>query len=179
MHILTTFWKWLEKAPSFVWILIFLGGIIGLMGGSILLFFLLANVEGVASLIFLISGWFMAKALAGHKTPGHQIWVAGAITFYALMGMAVDQPGNPIFNQPLQWFCPADSRLNRGVNVSHPLPERTDITQDYRCLDKDGKTVKYISMGPVIGLRFIEYVVLAYIMIAIASARSTKDPHHS
>ena len=165
---LSKFWSWLQKAPSFVWIFIFIAGIVGFIGGIILIFWLLANVEGVASVIFLIVGWFMAMGLASaDKTPGSQILVAGVITFYALMGMAVDQPGNPIFNQPVGWLCPEGSSLNRGVNVSHPLPERTDITQDYRCLDDKGKTVKMIDMGAVVGIRFVEYVVIAYAMMAV------------
>jgi hypothetical protein len=163
----------LMSAPSWVWVFLFPLGIIALIGTIVLSFYVLANVEGVASLIFLIIGWGMAKAFTSDselsaKTPGSSLMLGGAICFYALMGMAIDQPGNYFFNKPIEWLlCPTATSLSRGIDVSHPLPGRTDITQDFRCLDQSGELIARPSLFGVIGIRFVEYVLVVYGFMAV------------
>lgn len=158
----------LTKAPSWVWVFLFPLGIIAFVASIITLFYLLANVEGFASIIFIVVGFGLGSALAT-KMPG--IVAGGAICFYALMGMAVDQPGNYFFNKPIEWFgCPPQTTLNRTVDVTHPLPGRTDMTQNFQCFDSQGKLAGRASMTKVIGIRFLEYVAIAYLFMGLKVA---------
>jgi hypothetical protein len=38
------------------------------------------------------------------------------------------------------------------------------MTQDFKCI-RDGELVKRIDMLPVMGIRFLEYMLLAYLLI--------------
>jgi hypothetical protein len=146
-------------------------GLIAFIGGIIGIFLAIATVEGVASFL-LLATWIAcvwgASSLAAEIRPGNttsSIGTAMAVTFFALMGMAVDQTGNYFYNYPLQWiFCPAGSVLNRGINVLHPLPGRTDIIQDFACMS-GSQTVYQIGMGELIVFRFVEYLVIAYVVM--------------
>lgn len=155
-----------SQIPSIGWIIIFLGGIALLIGAIIGLFYGLATIPGFASIIFLVIGFFVIR------NTGSSIANAAIIGFFALMGMAVDQPGNPIYNEPIGiWQCPDGTELNRGINVTHPLPERTDITQEFTCVDESGTLVKRIGMGYVILVRLIEYLVLGYLLMGVNNFR--------
>lgn len=155
-----------SQIPSIGWIIIFFGGIALLIGAVIGLFYGLAAIPGFASIIFLVIGFFVIR------NTGSSLGNAMLIGFFALMGMAVDQPGNPIYSEPIGiWQCPDGTELNRGINVTHPLPERTDITQEFTCLDESGTLVKRIGMGYVILVRLIEYLVLGYVLMGFNNLR--------
>lgn len=163
-----SFW---DRLPSFVWILLIVGGIIAFIGGIIGTFYLLSHVEGVGSLIMLIVAWAALRAGSSDKpTPPEQsggLFTAIGLTFFAMMGLAIDQTGNPIYNQPLEWFfCPGESQLQRGVDVSHPRAGTTTITQEFACMDGE-REVKRLGMGAVIGVRFVEYVLIGYLLIGL------------
>lgn len=176
----------LKNLPSFVWVILIDGGIAGLIGGIIGLFYLIANVEGFVSAIFLLIGiayvrgraqWARSADLvqtgqteqSGQRNPAATVGnfaTAAVIAFFALMGMAIDQPGNYIYNLPLDVaFCPAETSLERGVIVSHPLPERTDVTQNFSCVNREGEIEAGIGMEKVIAVRFVEYVFLGYFFL--------------
>lgn len=158
--------SWMERIPSIGWIIIFLGGIIAFIGGIAGLFYAFSHIEGFASIIFLIIGYFALR------NTGSSLANGGIICFFALMGIAVDQPGNPIYNKPVEiWQCEDGTHLNRGVNVTHPLPERTDITQNFACLDEHEIPVKQIGMEKVIVVRFIEYILIGYFFMGFNSLR--------
>lgn len=171
--------SFLSNLPSWVWVFLFPLGIVALIGTIVFSFFLLSNVEGIATGIFLVIGWGVAKSFSSDselaaKTPGTSLIMGGVICFYALMGMAIDQPGNFVFNKPIQWFlCPANTTLTRGVDVSHPLPGRTDITQDFRCVDTRGELVDRPSLFGVIGIRFVEYVLVVYGFMALIALHTS------
>ena len=165
--------KKIPQLPSIVWVFIFVGGIVLLIGGIITVMTLLFTVEGIASLIFLGIGLtyvFAPKDLSGMKAD--PIARAIGVGFFALMGMAIDQTGNFIYNYPLRYFCPEGTVLNRSVDVTHPLPGRTDMTQDYSCFDSNGKFVARVGMGPLIGVRFVEYLILAYVLIGVRDLKN-------
>jgi hypothetical protein len=159
--------------PSFVWILIFVGGIVALIGTIIALFYALSHIEGFASVLMLVVAWFVMRAGSsvsdGMDTGGAGFIRAIGIGFFALMGMAIDQPGNYVYNRPIQWFfCPSNTVLQRGVDVTHPLPGRTDITQDFMCVDTGKNEVSSRpGMGEVIAVRFGEYVLIGYLLIGL------------
>jgi hypothetical protein len=158
----------LSKAPSIVWVILIPLGLIVLVGGIIGFFWLLSSVEGFASLLMISIGWLVIwKGIQSPKsdTPG---WIiAGGIVFYALMGMAIDQPGNWLMNQPIQWLaCPAGTTLNRGVDVSNPRPGETVISQDFTCIEGQS-VVARPSVLILIAIRLVEYILIAYLFIGI------------
>lgn len=160
----------LSKIPSFAWIFIFLFGIAAFIIGITFLFWMLSSVEGFASVVMLLAGGAVAYTSSGKlihaKDAGSKITVALAISFFAIMGMAIDQTGNVLYNKPLEiLFCPPNSFLNRGVTVLHPTPGRTDVIQDYTCYEGEvGKPVKEIDVGNLILVRLIEYILLGYLL---------------
>jgi hypothetical protein len=158
--------SWRSRVPSFVWLIIFAGGIVLAIGTIVGLFYGLAAIPGFASIIFLLIGFFVIR------NTGSSMGNAAMIGFFALMGVAVDQPGNPIYNVPVGiWQCPDGTELNRGINVTNPLPERTDITQDFSCVDDSGEVVKRIGMEYVALVRLIEYVLIGYLFMGINGIR--------
>jgi hypothetical protein len=49
------------------------------------------------------------------------------------------------------------------VTVLHPLPGRTDMIQDYTCRNLEtGDAVAQIDMFSIIGVRFVEYVIIGF-----------------
>lgn len=159
--------SWMEQIPSIAWIFIFIGGIalfIIVIAGFCYGF---SNIEGLASIIFLIIGFVAIR------DTGSSLGNALMIGFFALMGITVDQPGNPIYNKPVEiWQCEDGTYLNRGVDVTHPLPERTDVTQNFSCLDNGtDEVVKTIGMEKVVLIRLFEYLVLGYFFMGFNGLR--------
>ena len=159
-----SFWS---RLPSWAWIFIALAVIalfIPLIIGS---FYSLAHWEGFASIIFLVTGVLVFRVFSGTPPGRHRIMRAIMVGFFALMGATVDQTGNPVYNKPVELcLCPPASELTRSTVTSHPLPGRTDMTQDFTCI-RDGELVKRIDMLPVMGIRFLEYMLLAYVLIGL------------
>jgi hypothetical protein len=185
-------WSFLSNLPSIVYVFLIPLGIIALIGGIITLFFALATVEGVASAVLLIAGFvavragssikFETKKQPAAKQMGTGWARAMGICFFALMGLAIDQPGNIIYNKPIELlYCPAQTQLVRGSQVSHPLPGRTDINQEFTCVDPSGTATGEIDMFSVILVRFVEYVFIGYGLIGVStlldvlSARGKRD----
>jgi hypothetical protein len=149
-------------------------GIAALIGGIILLFYALSHIEGFASVLMIVIAWLVIRFASSDgegtsSSTGQKMVVAGVITFFALMGVAIDQPGNYVYNRPIEWFfCPSGTDLHRGVDVTHPLPGRTDVTQDFTCLDPlENVVIDSPPIGGVIATRFVEYVLVAYGLIAV------------
>lgn len=165
-----------SKLPSIVWVFLIPLGIAAFIGTIIFGFYLLAEVEGVASIIMLVAGFLTLRAASTVSIPeikdkakqSSSFALAAGISFFALMGMAIDQPGNVIYNKPMEiFFCPAETHLFRNVSVSHPLPGRTDITQGFYCVDETDEIVYEMDMFQVIVVRFVEYVFIGYALIGI------------
>lgn len=165
--------KKILQLPSIVWVILFILGILAVMGSMIAFTVLIGTVPGFASAIFLIPGLLYVFTPELKSTTGKIDPIARAVCvgFFALMGMAIDQTGNIVYNYPFRYLCPADTVLNRTVDVTHPLPGRTDMTQDFRCEDSSGKVVYRIGMGQMIGVRFFEYLILAYLLIGLKSIK--------
>jgi hypothetical protein len=168
--------SWYSHLPSFVWILLIVGGILALIGGVIGLFYGLSNIEGFASVLMLIVAWLVIRFGSGITVSstkpaftGQQIVTGVGISFFALMGVAIDQPGNYFYNRPLEWFfCPSDTQLHRGVDVTHPVPGQTNVTQDFTCVDTENQVVDGIKIGEIIATRFVEYVLIGYALIGLS-----------
>ncbi|MBN2305184.1 MAG: hypothetical protein JXQ72_11935 [Anaerolineae bacterium] len=169
----TSIWS---RLPSIVWIILVVGGIIGVIAGFIGLFYALSHIEGFASILMLLVAWGIIRFFAGNPTASPPVNVpplikAVAIVFFACMGMAIDQTGNIVYNQPIEWlFCPSETTLERGVSVTHPLPGRTDVTQEFSCVatvNGQPEVVDQPGVLAVIATRFVEYVLIGYALVAL------------
>ncbi len=160
------FTKYRDKIPSWLWLPIILLGIALVICIPIGFIYVISHFEGVASIIFLIAGWFVFGSFA--KSAKRSSFVlAGAVCFFALMGMAIDQPGNRLYNYPLNLSCPEGSSYSRSVITRHPLPERTDFVQNFQCYDAKGRAVHTIPIWMLLLTRFCEYIALAYLLLGI------------
>ncbi|MEZ5015025.1 MAG: zinc ribbon domain-containing protein [Chitinophagales bacterium] len=158
-----------KRLPSWAWILIIVAGIaLGLfliIGG----FVALATVEGVASLVLLTAGLIGFGIIPLRKPePAVAFTRAIGISFFALMGATVDQTGNFVYNKPVEMVCcPTGTSLERQEDVSNPVPGSTYIQQDFTCWDENGSPVKSINVFAVLGIRFLEYIFLGYLLIGL------------
>lgn len=163
-----SFWK---KIPAWAWIIIIVAAVAGILFALIGSFIAVTTIEGIASIVLLVLGiiGFGVAPLRKPENPGSFTRAIG-LSFFALMGATVDQTGNIIYNQPVEMcFCDEGTSLNRDENISNPMPGTTIVQQDFTCFDDMGNPVKSINMFAVLGIRFLEYVLLGYLLIAIRS----------
>lgn len=155
-----------SKIPSIAWVIIIPAVIAGGLAIIIGTFFGLATIEGFASMLLLVAGFFCFRGLSSDNgSPIDPFTLAISIVFFALMGMSIDQPGNFLYNKPLEMaFCPPQTVLLRGVDTYHLLPGRTDIVQNFVCYDLSGEQKKELGMFEIIIGRFAEYVLIGYIL---------------
>jgi hypothetical protein len=161
-----------HELPSLVWVFIFVGGVFALIGGAIGLLYLISNVEGAGSLIMIAVAWGLMrffsrpaeKAAEDPTTLKADSWLkAMFIIFFAAMALAIDQTGNYLYNKPIEWlFCPSNTELERGVEVSNPVPGETYVSQEYACTNHDHQVVEEIDILAVLAVRFVEYVLIGY-----------------
>jgi hypothetical protein len=160
----TSFWS---RLPSWAWIFIGLAAIALLLGFIIGGFWALANVEGIASLIFLVAGVVCFGVFSGRPATWPPLLRAIGIGFFALMGATVDQTGNVVYNKPVEiCLCPPGTKLERTTVTSHPYAGRTDMTQDFTCV-KNMEAIKALNPFAIMGIRFLEYMMLAYILLGV------------
>lgn len=161
-----SFWK---NIPAWAWIIIIVASIAAGLFAIIGSFVAVATIEGVASLVLLVLGviGFGVAPLRKPENAGNFARALG-LSFFALMGATVDQPGNIIYNQPVEiCFCNEGTSLNRDENILNPMPGTTIIQQDFTCYDQMGNPVKQINMFAVLGIRFIEYILLGYLLLLL------------
>jgi hypothetical protein len=160
--------KWTDKIPSFLWIPIIVAAIALLIGGVMAFFFGLSYVEGFGSLLILALGWIGFRS--GNNTPSADvgsIGIAVGITFFALMGLALDQTGNFIYNQPMEWiFCPENTELARETIQRGARGGGVSMSQNFTCASSNnGEILRKITVFEHLAYRFIQYVVLGYILL--------------
>ena len=166
--------KWSDKIPSFLWIPIIVGGIALFLGGILAIFYGFGYVEGFGSIIMLILGWvgFRIGNNSDDLKAG-RFGVALGITFFALMGMALDQTGNFIYNKPLEWcFCPRNSEILRETIKSGARGGGIQLSQSFTCVAQSGEVLQKISMFEHLAVRFVEYVFLGYILLGLSKIYS-------
>lgn len=161
--------KWTEKIPSFLWIPIIIGAITLFIGGLLAVFYGFGYVEGFGSIIMLVLGWIGFRIGNNSDDIKDRFAVALGITFFALMGMALDQIGNFIYNKPLEWiFCTENSELMRETIKSGTRGGGIQLSQNYTCVAQNGEVLRKISMFEHLAVRFVEYVFLGYILLGIS-----------
>ncbi len=166
-----------DRLPSFVWIILILLAIVGVIAAIFGLFYGISMIEGFASVLLLVIGALVAfGASHGKSAPdpndpsaskgGGGLALALGILFFAAMGLAIDQPGNVFYNMPIQWlFCQPGAVLQRGVDISHTLPGRTDISQNFACVAPGGGARQEVDTLGIMGVRFAEYIVIGYVLV--------------
>lgn len=161
--------SWRKRIPSWAWILIFVAGIGGILFAIIGSFIAISTIEGVASLALLIAGIIGFGIIPLRKVEQTQaIGRAVGLSFFALMGATIDQTGNYFYNKPIELcMCADGTTLDRDENISNPLPGTTYIEQDFTCYDKMGNPVKQLNIFAILGIRFLEYVILGYLLIGL------------
>jgi len=170
----------LDFVPPIVWPLLLVVGVGAAIVGIVVFIWGLATVEGFGSALMLIGGGYflfynatrpnrekiknddvMSKSRNG---PG--LYNAFMVVFFALVGALVDQPGNVIYNEPVEWIlCPAGSTLHRDIDVVQY--SKTSINQDFTCV-KDGQVVREIFWLVASGVRFVEYIFIGYAVIYLS-----------
>lgn len=162
--------KWTEKIPSVLWIPMIIGGIALFIGAIWVIFYGFGFVEGFGSIIMLILGWIgfrICNNSDGLKESG--LSVAIGIICFAIMGLAFDQTGNFIYNQPLEWvFCPENSELLRETIKSGTRTGGVRLNQDFSCVAQSGEILRKISMFEHLAVRFVEYVLLGYVLLYLS-----------
>ncbi len=151
--------------PSWAYLILFIAAIVCVIGGFILFTVAISSIEGFASILFLIVGYFVFIRYYAPMDE-HPIYKGMAIGFFALMGMALDQPGNYILNLPFQYvFCESNEKLHREVRVTHRKPGSTEFTQNFQCFKDGEQKGRRINIFGMIGIRFLEYVGIGYLLI--------------
>jgi hypothetical protein len=170
--------KKFPELPSFVWIILIVGGVAAFIIGIIAFFVGLGTIEGFGSLVILVITLVIiviSKPNPYTKSEKSSAFMKGvSVAFLALMAAAIDQTGNIVYNKPIEIiYCDQGTYLTRDSDVSNPLPGRTDITQDFKCIDNaSGKTVKVIDPLLIFFIRFFEYVLYVYIVGFIINLKS-------
>jgi zinc ribbon protein len=158
--------KWYSRIPVLGWIalgVLALAGFLGIMIGG---FWATATVEGFASVIFLVIGVLLFGVFRKGVFSKNSFFRAIAIGFWALMGACVDQTGNYFYNYPVGLIeCSRGNVLSRHADVDHPYAGKTVITQDFNCYTPSGAIEKTVNSFAMMGYRFIEYIILAYLLI--------------
>lgn len=174
--------------PSFMWLILIVLGIIAVVALINGAFFGFTQIEGLASILLLVGGFLTIRVLTTRyhganrqrrRKPddaqklANNIALALGILSFAGMGFAFDQPGNALYNLPIQWlFCPVGTHIAREADVSNPRPGTTVIVQNFTCLDGAGVVVSEVPVWGAMLIRFIEYVLLGYLLLWLSSLYS-------
>lgn len=162
--------KWSEKIPSFLWIPLIIGAIALFFGAVLAFFFGIGYVEGFGSLLLLVLGWIGFRI--GNNSDDLKLGsfgIALGITFFALMGAALDQTGNFIYNKPLEWiYCSPESELFRETVQRSGSRGGISLTQNFACIGKNGEVLRNIGMFEMLLVRFSEYLVIGYILLGLS-----------
>ena len=136
--------------------------------GPMLFISAVGKIEGFGSVLMLIAGILLFRVFS-KKKPGPINSRKGLyIGFYAIIACGFDQTGNLIYNKPIEMVCcPENASLQHRVDVSHPLPGRTYFSQNFTCYKSNNIAVKQLEWYESLSIRFIEYVCLAYLLIAL------------
>ena len=160
------FWK---KIPSWGWVILLGVGAIGLMALMTGTFFILTAVEGASSIVFLLAGLYGFGVIPLRKPVKPDPLTRGVgIAIFAFFGATIDQPGNIVYNKPVEiCCCEKGTSLTRVTDISNPRAGTTLVTQVFTCYDATGSPVKRINMFAILGIRFVEYLFLAYLLIGL------------
>lgn len=161
--------KWTDKIPSFLWIPLIAAAVAGFVGIGWLLFYGVGFVEGFSSVALLIAGWYGFRvANNSDELETGTLGVAFGICFFALMGMALDQTGNILYNKPIEWFfCPDGSALVRDAVQRGVRGGGVSVSQSFACMKGDESVVVLKGWAPMM-VRFAEYVAIGYVLLGLS-----------
>lgn len=185
-------WKQLRTLPTFVWVLLILLGIVLFVGLIFASFYGFTHLEGLGSIALLFGGWVtiriltkryramnaqpQRRQLSDSQKVANRIAVALGILTFAFAGFALDQPGNVLYNLPVQWtFCPPGTQITRQANTARPRPGTTTVTQHFTCVDADGAVVHRVPIVGAMAIRFAEYLVIGYLLLWLSAWRTRAE----
>jgi hypothetical protein len=133
-------------------------------------FYAVTYVEGFGSIFLLLCAWGALRAGANPpELENSSLGIAFLLVFFALMGIAFDQPGNFIYNKPVEWiFCPSGTELTREVLSRSVRGGGVSLSQNFRCVADDGQVLHVIGGFEHILFRFFEYVLLGYVLLGLS-----------
>lgn len=177
----------IRSLPSIVWIIVAIVALIVFIAVIQGAFYGFTQIEGLGSIALLLAAWVVIRLFSEPRTPlkkeiisrvaptakpsrqgdlASNIVIAFGILTFAFTGFALDQPGNVIYNLPIQWlFCPAGTQLQRGADIRNPRPGTTVITQDFTCIDAEGQAQAEVPLLGAMVVRFVEYILLGYLLL--------------
>jgi hypothetical protein len=123
------------------------------------------NFEGVASIGLLavaIAGlWF-----GGRETVENKYTIIVFFVIFGFLGIMFDRAGNFIYNKPFQMLCPAETVLDREVIVEEDYEGNTQHNHYFSCYSMtQGKSIKHFPIYQTVGIRFVQYIVLGFILL--------------
>ncbi len=157
------------KLPSLVWIIIIVAAVaagIGLLYGG---FVALTHIQWLGSAIALVIGFFWFRMDTSELGSSEPFVKAMLIVIFAAVGSAIDQPGNPVYNKPMEWiYCPSGSELVHEVERGPARGGGIRVSQRFTCVDPvDGSVERQIGMMEFFGVRFGEYVLIGYSILGV------------
>jgi len=160
-----------RRIPSWLSAILVLLAAFAFIAFNILLVIGLSSFEGIASSVFMVIGvlgFIVFPLRRKTKLPSGQSILGAVIIFFALMGAVIDQTGNFAYNKPVEWSsCPTGTSLDRKTEVNQIYPGKTLYSQSFTCYDGDGHPVEQINLFWVLFIRFVEYLVLALLLVAV------------
>lgn len=133
-----------------------------------LLYYFTAHFEGVASILFLIAGFAFYKTSQKDLVLENYRFAIGFVILFAFLGMIFDSSGNFVYNKPIEKLCSVGDELVRDVviveGVSHDDPDV--YANNFSCFSiAENKIVYEIPRWKTLGIRFLEYVLLAVFFV--------------
>lgn len=148
--------------------ILFWGVVILAFAAIVATFYFTTYVEGVASLALLIIAVVFLWKKGEDFPPGNWEPLLPILGF-AFLGLMFDGAGNRIYNQPIQYlFCPAGTTsLVRDVR-SYENHEGDDVAyHQFSCWSRtEGKIVKQVPVLFTSPIRFVEYALIAAVLLA-------------
>ncbi len=174
----------ISRIPTLGWIVLIPLGLALFIGGIAAVFWAISSTEGVASACMLVAGAVFIRftyppdsnqsgrwnllTRSKPRTTEEKIGLAISVFFFSLMGVAIDQPGNFVYNKPLEILsCPAGTALYRTTSTTHPKPGSTRISQNFNCLDSNGAALKKIGILELLMHRFLLYAGIFHILLGL------------
>lgn len=125
------------------------------------------NFEGIASigiLVLAIAALFFFKG----EVIENKYTILVFIAIFAFLGLVFDRAGNFIYNKPFEMLCPAETVLSRDVVAVENSDEEMVNQQYFSCYSiTQGKAIKELPLYQTIGIRFLEYIVIGFVLIGI------------
>jgi hypothetical protein len=148
------------------WVIL-IGVLLGLTVGMILLGYLTDTFEGFASIVLLALAiallWKYGQDVIKNKGP-----MIGFILVFTFLGLIFDRAGNFIYNKPIEMLCPSQTILKRKIVAEEDYEGNTQNHHYFSCYPMErGQAVVELPLYQTVGIRFIEYIVIGFVLLGV------------